>query len=158
MLAMSFVLRLTQSISGVYRSPEVRFLLRIRKSTPNPPCRLSSPRHGFYSQCHCDPNHDNDSSPLSSILQAWENEISHTHDGELFSSAKQYPTFKLTNHSVLYASYNWIPCPHPHSNSQQRGEHWFQLFPGVPDIICGSLSTFDGSHSHQLCAVYHEFQ
>ena len=79
---MSFVWRLTVSL-GVYRSPKVRFLLRIWNSAPNPPCYISSPRrHGFCRQCLCDPNHDSDLGPISSILQAREKEISHVHDGE----------------------------------------------------------------------------
>jgi hypothetical protein len=43
-----FVWRLTESL-GVYRSPKIRFLLRIWNSAPNPPCYISSPRrHGQY--------------------------------------------------------------------------------------------------------------
>lgn len=67
---------------GLYHSPEIRFLLRIRKSTPNPPCCVSSSKHGFYHQCLFDPSHDSDPGPVGSILQAREDQIAYTDDGK----------------------------------------------------------------------------
>lgn len=71
---------------GVYCSPEIRFLLRIWKSTPNSPCRLQSGGRRFYPQCCFDSDHNSNLDPVSSVLQTRETQISHDHDGEDFSA------------------------------------------------------------------------